>query len=251
MKHFSDTQDTQRIACQESTAVQPIVQTLIDHLNAHAEFGTTVAHAIRAELPRPLEQHVLLGTAAHPSLTPRNHEDALRRVRWVLTAPQLRLERDALVTWAWSKEREEPKSIILGIKYGELPVGIWGQMKIKEDPMHLLISSDSTLSPTEMATSVTQLSHDVLLQGLAAANGSMRHIEPALGDWFFGSKPLMFFSAPSETLACIAQDAAALNAPYAETRFEHGHLLALTPTLDLRNLERYHELEQIDISQED
>lgn len=245
MKYSSQTTHTlpRHMSGLKSTDVY--VHTLIHYLNQHEGESAAIAAAVRDELPCP----EYLPSYTHTTsdlLAPQETGTAIARVRWILHTPELARERDLLAAWAWSNEREEPKSIILGIKYGELPVGIWGKMKIKEDPMHLLISDGTELSPTETAAHVTQLSHDVLRQGILNANGNIRHVEPALGDWFFGSKPLMFFKAPTKTIARIAKDVLALEAPHAEACLDRGHILALTPAIDLRNHELYHELEQIE-----
>jgi hypothetical protein len=109
------------------------------------------------------------------------------------------------VDWARAYERDHPKAVVLGIKYGAVPVGLWGKANFKDEPMAAIVRADvrARLSEVERTKLVHRLTHEIVERGLLMAGGNTSLLEPELADWLFGEKALTLFVAEPRVFANV------------------------------------------------
>ncbi len=179
-----------------------------------------------------------------PALLPSDDEAAFNRARWLLGSiadPQHSTHEveSVLSSWYRHQEREEPRSLVLGLKYGIVDYGVIGHPRRKYEPMDIIVHDDAAASTpaVQLSRVVATLSHRVVEQGLISAGGHTGRLEPVLGDWLFGEKEIVLHAAPRVALRSIEQAVTSLKAPCGILRDERGvAAVALTPTLDLTDL---------------
>jgi hypothetical protein len=113
-----------------------------------------------------------------------------------------------------------------------------GKMKKKYEPMDILLRTDIAQKPSVRLTrTLTALSHRVVEKGLIIAGGYTGKLEPELGDWLFGDKHLVLYTAPGHVLDRITHYVEQTGAPYAREHDTVGTAaLALSPALYLFDL---------------
>jgi len=190
-----------------------------------------------------------------PSLIPQSDEAAQRRTQWLLNevalAPQAEREHvyATLAKWSHARPYEKPKAVVLGITIGVLPVGLFGEVKRKHEPMAVIVRRDlrERIGAPAFLRDITKLTTGVVELGLHQADGHTARLEPELGDWLFGEKTITLYTAPHSSLKKIEQQLAGLRAPHAVSRTEQGTVeaIAMTPAFYAGDLDVAETLEQI------
>jgi len=216
---------------------------LVRYADTHISFARWLDGLISShELPA-VRETLLVET--YPGLRPRTDDHAARRALWLLDAiAHKRLSgTDAatavLALWQAAREHEHPKAVVLGIKYGVLPIGILGHPKLRREPMSVVVRDDvlRTQHASRMARTLTTLTHGVVEQGLVLAGGRTAKLEPELGDWLFGDKSLALYQATSRSLATLTAAVARTGAPHVHRKDAYGiAMLACTPMIDLTDI---------------
>jgi hypothetical protein len=190
----------------------------------------------------------------HSICIPTSDERALERAQWVLEmirTKSLSGHKEAemvLQQWAQSIPADEPKAIILGVMLGYDPVGLWGNPKTKNRPMDLVMSSDivCTKEAHKLLKYTTPLTHRVVEFGLKEAKGQTQRLEPELASWLFGDHALALYSGTRQTLNKLKEQLERLSVPHAtHIRNEEVVALAITPAVDVRDLEHAQHLKTI------
>jgi hypothetical protein len=190
-------------------------------------------------------------------MIPRSEDMAARRTIWLLdaiTERRITGYRDAsavLHAWHMSRAYDEPKAVVLGIKYGVLNYGIIGHPPNRREPMGVLIRKDvlKQYQGLQLATLLNQVTHRVVEQGLIQAQGSTSQLEPELGDWLFGDKSLAIYRAEASTLQVVLENLVHMGAPYAHQTDDGGvTALAFSPVLYVADLPGNEGLEPVEVS---
>lgn len=225
-------------------------QTLAHSLMYYAETHETFLHWLLAyidTIPHVFAEEIVAEAFPYSAHGCRldNDETATRRTLWLVDTcigqrmPQARGTLASLQRWAEKHPREDPSSfIVLGLSIGILPVGLFGEIKRKHDPMAVVLREDvAELGTTGLARSVTALTHGVVEQGLIMAGGHTAKLEPELGDWLFGDRTIALYSATRTDIASIASQVQTLGIPHAVERDARGVTqIALSPAIRVLDL---------------
>ena|GEM_PF-5178946 len=194
---------------------------------SHTTYAVSLTHALiayaeshdafRAWFTRTLRTLTLPETSAHTPpagkvtpLMPHDDTQAMRRVAWLLETIRERRttghEEAAALLATWGNAQTEPQGfVVLGLKYGVLDYGIIGEPRRHHETMTIVINGSlvNDHAAIALAPHVTAVTHSVVEQGLITAHGHTAKLEPELGDWLFGDKEMVFFSAPAPALAAL------------------------------------------------
>jgi hypothetical protein len=176
----------------------------------------------------------------HQYFVPRSDEEAIHRARWLIEVvldqptPDRPFITTPLQQFAQTRVHELPKAIVLGIEIGVLPIGLMGHMKIRREPMHVILRNTitETYRPGSLIAHITTLSHTIVERALVDAQGHTGRLEPELGDWLFGDKKLALFETTPSHLTTLTAHLALEQIPHAAHYDEHGPAIII-PTLSL------------------
>ncbi len=206
--------------CTPTTYAETLAYSLIAFANVNKDFSRWLIGEV-STLPDTTQT----SPSHFPSvpLTISTETQAVQRALWLIdTLHTTRVigykhATEILVSWAHTREKTEPKMAILGLKYGILDYGIWGQPLKKETPIHILIQN-SVYSESNNALVATQcvfLANRLLEQALLTADGNAYRLEPEMHDWLFGEKHIVLHTGTSHTLQSVANEAKRFAVPIA------------------------------------
>lgn len=195
----------------------------------------------------------------HDTYTPftlRNEQQAIVRTQWLMhmlkqgLLPEKERALSILHTWNASREQTEPKAVVLGVKWGAFPLGIWGDPKIKVHPMNIILLQDvfENHTKTTLTKEVNALTHTIVAQSVVKAHGNIYHTEPELADWLFGEKYLHLYPAKETVLTELLHYVKEWNIPHAvhESNEQVTHI-ALNPVVYIEDIPCASELERITV----
>lgn len=180
---------------------------------------------------------------------------AVRKAEWLLELLQSEEKKShirtltILSTWEKENSKEEPHFIILGLKYGVLDFGIFGEPSKFHEPLDIIIRENSEYARTStlLLQESVRLGMTVVEQGLLHAHGDVTKLEPELHDWLFGEKNTTFYTCSQETIQKIIAEMQEIKSPIACTYDEHGPaVLAISPTMYVNDLHYASELQIVE-----
>jgi hypothetical protein len=231
--------------------IEYLAHSLIDFAQKHESFASWLSGIIPHTKETHREALCVVGTTPFRII---DEPHGVARAQWlmeVVMQKQLPASKEALKvlqTWGQSRERTEPKAVVLGVKYGVLPIGILGNPKVKNHPMNVVVSDDviSRSTKTSLLQDTTTLSHTIVAESLIRARGNMGHIEPELNDWLFGEKYLRLFSAKQNGIAKLLRYVKEWDIPHStRSKDDRTTHIALHPVLYLGDVPFASELKKM------
>jgi len=225
-----------------------VAQTLIAFAEHDAEFRNTLL-ALTAHLPTPEGAPAPLPDLATDILTPTHTEAATKRALWLLESddlPDLSRAYEALAHWHAAQHELDPQAIVLGIKVGVLPIGIFGHHKL-ETQMPIIIRRDIYAGKSEkLGDMMVKSSTSVISQSIMLAGNDINKTEPEALDWFFGAKDTQIFTAMSSQMEKLISDLKRLRVAHSILSDEVGvAIIATSPVVHGPTLELEYDLKQL------
>lgn len=195
-----------------------------------------------------------LMTQHEPLLTPSTYEHAIRRADWLAdqierqSLPESPKALALLSVWGISRTLDEPKAIVLGLKIGVMPIGIFGEQKLQEK-MPIIARADVLRGSVTTFTDLTaRASLSALHKALDQVSGNARLLEPEMGDWLYGEKGLTYYEASATQIETIHKELGNTTVINALVSDEDGPaVLAMSPSVNSDYPEAHWDLDPTDV----
>lgn len=215
---------------------------LMEYANMNLDFKDVLFNALGSAKGNLEHAIKYKNISAIKALMPRDTEDAVLRMNWLLAALYNDRSEEALrasnTLLAWKKEQEEnspdPKQLVVGVIQVAIPGVTLGRIKRKKRKAMILIDkniyADSNL---KLSKDINRTVLEMFEMSLAEADNDIKNIEPETLEWFFGEKYISLYYAENSALDTIKNKFDSIKAPCAHLKENNAiKIIAISPVVN-------------------